>query len=1192
MRKICLTSVLFVLLSSFLAASQIWAAPTENNGNKTVFRIGAFDRSSTEFASGNPAEKVNFILSSSSPSKDWFSFHPATLGSAYKSQESNVSTSPRAITFSLERSPEANYQLHIALLVESASVPAMRVEINGKVGMFYLHPKLDYSNGDLQGSFYTAYSSADIEFTFPGSYLRTGTNTITLQPVEEADEAVPDAGIYYDAIELDSASPNADSRFSTAKLVPTIFFQQENGELEESVEAFIRYSKPVEPASNLDLTIGKRHYHRDISGGHDFGEEKVQFLVGEFGPQTKARIDLKINGREEHYKQTIDPKKKWTVHVVPHIHIDIGYTDHQAKVAGLQSRAIDEAMNMTAQHPDFRFSLDGAWALQQFLDTRTGGQQQRAIEAIQKKQLFVPAEYANLLTGIASTETLIRSLYPSANFSRKFGNPLDYANITDVPSYSWSYASVLASAGIHYFAAAGNNYRAPVLPYGRLNENSPMWWVGPDGKRVFLWYTRHYLQMQLLFGLPPLMSAGRDTLPLFLQTYEHPDYHANAVILFGTQVENTDLFPQQAELAQKWNSIYAYPHLQYSGFHEALQDVEQQFGDNILTIHGDGGPYWEDGAGSDSLYLAMERWNEARGQTAEKFATLASLVNPLLKTDTPELGQMWKDMVLMDEHTWGSYNSVSDPASMQAVNQLAVKDAFAVRAGAQVDSIIRRSMADLANAIPVGPGSLVVFNSLNWKRSGLVSTDLNKGDEIVDVLTNQPVPFEILFSGKPPVPNAPSFIGSGSHPIRFLAQDVPPVGYKVYAVRQAQKASSIPGAEQSSTLESPYYKVQLDPETGAVRSIYDKQLQRELVSQESPYRFGEYLYVTGGDEAPNTILRYNPVHPKPALEVHPSHNGRIVSVMRAPYGQVARMESENLNTPSIKTEIRLFDHEKKIEVVYEVDKKEVESKEAAYFAFPFGLNQPQFQYEIQNGVVDPAKDMYPGAGHEWFSVQHWVSVQQDGISGTVMPLDAPLVTLGDINRGEWPKEFGKRPGTVFSYVMNNYWDTNYRAAQGGHFSFHYVITSAASTNAGDLSRMGWEAITPLEVDTVTGQDKAVNQFQSNGAAQPSGTPVEANSSQGLSGRQESLLDVEDPNVLLETWKPAEDGNGTILRFLDFGGTERTVTVRTPSLHLDRVWQTDAVERGQTAVSMAGDNQFHFTIHPHEIVTLRLVEGHK
>jgi hypothetical protein len=36
-------------------------------------------------------------------------------------------------------------------------------------------------------------------------------------------------------------------------------------------------------------------------------------------------------------------------------------------------------------------------------------------------------------------------------------------------------------------------------------------------------------------------------------------------------------------------------------------------------------------------------------------------------------------------------------------------------------------------------------------------------------------------------------------------------------------------------------------------------------------------------------------------------------------------------------------------------------------------------------------------------------------------------------------------------------------------------------------------------------------------------------------------------------------------------------------------ETDAVERGKTAVSMVNDNQFQYVIHPHEIVTLRVIQ---
>ena len=419
-------------------------------------------------------------------------------------------------------------------------------------------------------------------------------------------------------------------------------------------------------------------------------------------------------------------------------------------------------------------------------------------------------------------------------------------------------------------------------------------------------------------------------------------------------------------------------------------------------------------------------------------------------------------------------------------------------------SIMKNSMASIANSISSGANSLVVFNTLNWQRSGLVSVDVeNWRAQIVDKVTGNVVPLEVTGSGK------------DFRHVRFVATDVPALGYKVYELRETEKAPDPEPAHQQIVLENAYYRVTLDPQTGAaLESIFDKQLLHELVDQQSPYRFGQYLYVTGGDRTPNSIIQYSHVYPSPNLEVHSAENGRLVSATRTPWGWVARLESTDANTPAIETEVRLFNDEKKIELVEQVNKTAVDAKEAVYFAFPFAMDRPKFQYEIQNGVVDPARDLYPGAGHEWFSAQHWVSVEQDGVSGTVMPLDAGLVTLGDINRGSWPLEFGQRPGTVFSYVMNNYWNTNYRAAQGGAFRFRYVITSASTTSPAQLSRMGWEEMTPLESDLITSQDKAQN------------------GPQVLNGGQASFLQMDDRDVLLEAWKPAEDGNGTILRFLD------------------------------------------------------------
>ncbi|WP_188758206.1 polysaccharide lyase family protein [Edaphobacter acidisoli] len=1149
-------TVLFGLVLFWGAAFNQPRAVAQDAGSQTVFQLGTFDRSSYEFADGDPKQPVNFVVGKSDPAKDWYGMQAVAVFSGAK--ESGVDAAPRAIHFSLSGAPASAYKLHVAVLIVSQAVPALRVSVNGKVGTFYLHPRLDYSNGDQWDSFDPAYSFAEVEVAFPGNYLHKGDNAITLQAVEDAD--IPEGTIAYDAIALSRDTVKFRSEASSAQIVPTVFYKQQGGELDELVDVFVRYGRAAKAGSVVDLTVDGKHYHGALRGGQDFGEEKVEFAVAEFPAKSAAEALWSVSGRREHFDVEIDPQKKWTLYLAPHIHLDVGYSDYQAKVAAIHSHAIDEAMEMTAAHPDFRFSLDGMWPLEQFMKTRTPGQRARAIDAIKKQQLFVPANYANLLTGFPTVETLIRSLYPSADFSRDHGTAFNYATITDVPSWSWSYASVLAAAGVDELLGGSNNYRAPVLLQGRLNEDSPIWWEGPDGGKVLLWYSRHYQQMEMLFQRKPVLAAGRDTVPLFLQMYERPGYRADAAIIYGTQVENSDLVAAQAELAEKWNAEYAYPRIEYSGFHDALAKIAKQFGDDIPVMHGDGGPYWEDGIASDAYYAAMERQNESRAPSAEKLATLSTVVNPLLAADKAGLDAMWRNMVLMDEHTWDSYNSVSQPASREAQEQLRIKDQYAVNAKAQVDWLAKNSMAAIVNSIAAGRGSLVVFNTLNWKRSGPVFVDVDESDEIVDAATGAVAPMEVLSNH------------NGLNHVRFVAEDVPAVGYKVYTVRKGQKTLLHVTDQKldSTVMESPYYRVTLDATSGAVRSVYDKELKRELVNQQAAYRFGQYLYVTGADKGPNTVLQYSPVAPKPQLEVHPASGGSLVSVVRTPEGWVARMKSSDVNTPEIVSEVRLFDHEKKIEFTEDVDKAKEGSKEAVYFAFPFAMSAPEFRYEVQNGVVDPAKDMYPGAGHEWFSAQHWVSVEQDGVAGSVMPLDASLVTLGDIFRGKWPEKFGERQGTVFSYVMNNYWDTNYAAEQGGHFRFRYVVTSAATTDAAALSRVGWEEATPLEVDAVADQDKASD------APRP------------LTAEAGSFLDAADPDLLLETWKPAEDGNGTVLRFLDLGGAARTVTVRMPLLHLEKAWETDAVERDKQPLAIVGGDGFQVAVRPHEIVTVRVV----
>jgi hypothetical protein len=353
-----------------------------------------------------------------------------------------------------------------------------------------------------------------------------------------------------------------------------------------------------------------------------------------------------------------------------------------------------------------------------------------------------------------------------------------------------------------------------------------------------------------------------------------------------------------------------------------------------------------------------------------------------------------------------------------------------------------------------------------------------------------------------------------------------------------------------------------------VRSLFDKELNRELVDSSSSFRFNQYVYVTGADKPRNLALEYKPFLPMPQLEPHGASQGRLISIVKTQFGTVARMESSAVNTPRIETEVILFDGQKKIEFINRVNKTKVFTKEAVYFAFPFAMDRPEFRYEIQNGYVNPARDIMKGGNLEWFSVQHWVAVDQDNVTAAVVPVDGHLVTLGDIVRGAWPKEFGVRKGTIFSYLMSNYWETNWPAGQGGDFTFRYAVTSGNNLSAGALSRLGREEMSPIEVNEIKPQDKAIS------------PPRPLDPVQG------SFLQVDQPNVVLVTWKRAEDDQGTILRFLEVDGKPGTVNVQGPILNLESGWICNAVEENHQPLSVS-PHGFSFAVKPFEIVTVRL-----
>jgi hypothetical protein len=209
-----------------------------------------------------------------------------------------------------------------------------------------------------------------------------------------------------------------------------------------------------------------------------------------------------------------------------------------------------------------------------------------------------------------------------------------------------------------------------------------------------------------------------------------------------------------------------------------------------------------------------------------------------------------------------------------------------------------------------------------------------------------------------------------------------------------------------------------------------------------------------------------------------------------------------------------------------------------------------------------------GASLEWFSVQHWMAAYDANVAVGIVPMDAPLASFGGINRGKWPGQFQPASGTLFSYVMNNYWDTNYRAGQGGDFVFRYAIGSAAKLDGGALTHLAMEEMRPVELDYVVSQDKA------------------GNPPRPLPATGDGFLETGGAGISLITWKAAEDRNGTILRLAETTGKSTETTVRLPHSQIAAAHLSSGVEDDEQALPLE-NNGVRLSFHPFEVLTVRL-----
>ncbi len=1162
-----------ILLLSTLLQLPLRAAPT------IVWKMGEPDRSDHEFTAWPSTREQGPIvvsISNGTEMKHWPKFEPGSGNGAYGGRPHRFT-----LTFQLpDTTPKGVFYLDLSLLFRQPRVPLLELDINGHHGRYYFRPHPMFDLGSVSDEFNPIRSFQRRKIALPAAFFRPGENRLSFIALDEPATVITnrnvggngDSGFYYDSLAL-SHDPDAtlQGQFQV-KLIPRVFFPKIDSGVQEECWLLVRFPRGW-GGGKAHIELGNFATDVEVPKPAEFGETRLPFRVPADTPLGTARVVLSsragssdsIPAQERTFEVKFVPARKWKVFYAPNEHLDIGYTDYRAKVAEVHSRNLDKLLKVFKEHPDYRFNIDGSWIVDQWLDTRSRSQAEQFSTEAKAGRIGVNAFYDSFVTDYPALETFVRSLYFSKRLQARYGVPFDFANITDIPGNSWAVPSLLASAGIHYFADGGNQDRGPFIVYGHWSVRSPFWWEGPDGQRVLTWFSSHYHQLKGVCGLPPTIQDGEGGLARFLRTYSDAHYKPDAVLLYGTEVENLPLECDDPAFVANWNRTFAYPRFITCRFSQFFHYIQDQYGPTLPTVRGGAGAYWGDTFGAFPLATARDRANQMRAISAESLASLTAALNPALRFPLKWDHQIWRNIILYCEHTFGSYRTGSQPQHDEVIGQLAEKANQTVRAATTIDKLMRHGMSQLADQIQTRGQNLIVFNPSNWKRSALVRFMVDQGTTLTDLALGKPVEYEVLNTQ------------NGAQIIRFMAADVPPFGYKVYRLglgkpRPPAAFVSAPG----NVVENRFYRITLDPERAAIKSLYDKQLGRELVDPSSPYLLDEYLFVSGGGTAKgrgrgsedSTLLHPYRWLPPPRLTIHQPANGVLLGVERTPWGQVIRMRASAAHTPNVRTEILLPDDLKEIEFNDTIQVDLLYAKEAAYFAFPWAMSEPTFNCEIADGFLNPAKDLLEGACSDWFSVQDLVNVCDARGSANLAIVDSPLVCLGAIDRGRWPRWFHSPSSAVFSYILNNYWSPKWKGKKSGVLRNRYVITSGPRFDSAQALRFGRQARQPLEVAQLKSSDKL---------ARTLGT---------LPPGEASFINLKPPNLLMTAFKAAEDGQGLVVRVLETAGRQTEGVLKLPFLKVTSARQANAVEAPGARLEN-DDSGVHFEVKPHRVVTLKL-----
>ena len=873
-----------------------------------------------------------------------------------------------------------------------------------------------------------------------------------------------------------------------------------------------------------------------------FGYNAVNLGLPPVSKPTKINLKVVAGDFSMMNSVNLDPVKKWNIKFIQHTHTDIGYTRSQTEILAEHLRYIDYALDYcdaTDSYPDnakFRWTCEASWPVDEYLKCRPASQIERLIKRIREGRIEVTGMYFNF-DEIPDEKILAASLAAAGRIKEK-GIPITLAMQDDVNGIGWCLNDYFNQMGIKYLNMGTHGHRALIC----FDKPTMFWWESPSGNRLLTFRAEHYMTGNTVLDMQyGDIDRFKNKLLNYLISLEDKKYPFDEMAIqhSGYLTDNSPPSTIASDLIKQWNDLFVWPEISTSVAETFFTDMEKDHGGEFPVIRGAWPDWWTDGFGASARETATTRLASSSLIANEAGLSMASLAGVKLPDEINKSIDLADNALLFyTEHTLGYSESVREPLSQPTMEQRALKESYAWEANRRTASIGEEAMGLLQSKFNREPQpSLIVFNTLNWKRSGLamvyIDHQIVPRGKIAGIFDHEGNRLEVQ----------PVLHRSDVTQWAVWLKDIPAFGYKKYIIKAIDDSQT--PAEQTNTrmIENNWYKIITNPLKGTIISWYDKELSLELIDPKSEYKMGEFILEQLGNRSQMESRKLDDFTRSPLDTVwfDSMTKGEVWNSIKF-YGESATSEKPK----GFMFEIRLYNTEKRLDLACSIIKKSIVAPQSFYIAFPFNLKDGKHYTEVQGGVIETGKDQIKGSSNDWYTVQDFTSIRNEDTQLVIGCPEMPLMQFGAINTGRYTAGAMPQGTNLFSWPMNNYWVTNFNAEQRGGHSWTYYLTTSSDVSNGFATRFGWGCRVPYLTRILPGSGTGDNNWEGSFitgwpsnilliSSEPSadgkyctvhlreinGKDAELNLKNGLNGNGLSLLEVD------VTGKPVVNHSQTI-----------------------------------------------------------------